>query len=298
MTRPSAADPLLILAMDHRASFAKQFGVDGEPSAEQHAAMQAAKLLIYRGVQNAHSLLESGHAGVLVDEELGADVLRTAHADGLTLAMPVEKSGQKLFALQYGAATEQHIETFDPTYVKVLVRMNPDDPADATRAQLTELATLSDLLQRLGRGFIYELLVAATDAQLASAGDQATYDRDVRPDLVARVIAANYAAGVEPTLWKIEGLDTVDAARQVVAAAKAGGRDTDCIVLGRDAPQAVLDHWLSVAAPVAGFVGFAVGRSIWEDALDGYLHDRDDAAFVDTVSQNYLHYARTYLAAR
>jgi myo-inositol catabolism protein IolC len=286
---------LLILAMDHRDSFARHFGAD---TADRNARMKAAKLLIYHGVRDAQGALDGGRAGVLVDEQLGAEALREARADGLAVAMPVERSGQKLFGLEYGDDTAAHLAEFDPAYVKVLVRMNPDDDAADTAAQLTALAGLSDLLAKEGRTFLYELLVAATPEQLARAGDQAAYDRDVRPDLVAQVIAANQAAGVEPALWKIEGLETTAAAEQVAAAAKAGGRDADCIVLGRDAPQEQLDHWLSVAAPVPGFVGFAVGRSIWEQPLVAYLTDHQDAALVDAVEDNYLHYARTYLQAR
>ena len=147
--------------------------------------------------------------------------------------------------------------------------------------------------------FLLELLVPASDAQLASVGGDATaYDRDVRPGLAVEVMAAVQGAGVEPTLWKIEGLETVEAAQQVVAAARAGGRDADCIVLGRDAPQERLDHWLEVAAGTDGFVGFAIGRSIWKEPLEQYLTDRDEATFLEVVGQNYLHYVRTYLNAR
>ena len=66
-----------------------------------------------------------------------------------------------------------------------------------------------------------------TDAQLATVGgDVDRFDRELRPDLVARVIADNQRAGVEPTLWKVEGLETVEAARHVAGAARAGQRDT------------------------------------------------------------------------
>jgi myo-inositol catabolism protein IolC len=298
MTPPSAGDPLLILAMDHRDSFAKLFGVtDREPSPSDEAAMRAAKRLIYHGVRDARSQLDGGQAGVLVDEELGAAVLREARGDGLVVAMPVEKSGQKLFELQYGDDTEAHIDEFAPDYVKVLVRMNPADGADDTARQLAALAALSKLLTERGTAFLFELLVPATDEQLQQAGGQHEYDRDLRPELVTEVIAINQQAGVEPTLWKIEGLETTAAARAVVAAAKVGGRTADCIVLGRDAPQEVLDHWLAIAAPVPGFVGFAIGRSIWEEPLTRHRQDADDARLVETVRDNYLHFAQSYIAS-
>jgi myo-inositol catabolism protein IolC len=201
--------------------------------------------------------------------------------------------------LQYGDDTAAHIDEFRPTYVKVLVRMNPADSADDTARQLTALAALSKLLTERGTPFLYELLVPATKEQLQQVGDQAAYDRDLRPELVTKVIAANQQAGVEPSLWKIEGLETTAAARDVVAAAKAGGRTADCIVLGRDAPQEVLDHWLAVAAPVPGFVGFAIGRSIWWNPLKEYVDGKiDRSAGAREIAENYLRFVKVYERAQ
>jgi myo-inositol catabolism protein IolC len=115
---------------------------------------------------------------------------------------------------------------------------------------------------------------------LAAAGQDARgYDRDIRPGLVARVIADNQAHGIEPALWKVEGLETVEAAQQVAEQAKVGGRDADLIVLGRDAPADRLDRWLEVASQVEEFVGFAIGRSIWEEVIaDFEASGHDDRA--------------------
>ena len=300
MERPTTANPLLILAMDQRDSFATLFGTEeADASPEQVERMRAAKLLVYRGVAAVAGQVEGAQIGVLTDEEYGPGVLTQAKADGRVLAYPVEKSGQQLFDLEYGDQTPEHVARWDPDYVKVLVRMNPDDDPAGTKDQLDKLATLSASLHEQGRPFLFELLVPASDAQLASVGgDSTAYDRDVRPDLVVQVMEAVQGAGVEPTLWKIEGLETAEAARQIVAGAHAGGRDAACIVLGRDAPQDKLDHWLQVAAGVDGFVGFAIGRSIWKEPLERYLDDDDQATFLDTVGANYLHYVRTYLDAR
>ena len=43
------------------------------------------------------------------------------------------------------------------------------------------------------------------------------------------------------------------------------------MLLGRGASDEKVDHWLREAAPVEGFIGFAIGRSIWWDALKGFL---------------------------
>ena len=50
-----------------------------------------------------------------------------------------------------------------------------------------------------------------------------------------------------------------------------GRENVKCVLLGRGASDDKVDHWLRQAAPVDGFVGFAIGRSIWWDALKGWL---------------------------
>jgi myo-inositol catabolism protein IolC len=275
--QPRHDDPLFILAMDHRASFGKTlFGVkDDNPDPEQVAAMRSAKRMIFEGLRAALPAVTYGRAGVLVDERYGQDVIDAVKAGESTqpivLAVPVEASGHDWFTLEWGDRWLAHVEAIRPDYSKILVRDNPDFDAADREQQFERLAQVSDGLHRIGVPLLYELLVPATAGQLDRAGhDPGAYDRDLRPGLVAQVIADNQAHGVEPTLWKVEGLETAEAAQQVADQAQAGGRSTDLIVLGRDAPAERLDHWLEVASQVRAFVGFAIGRSIWEDAVRGY----------------------------
>ena len=273
--QPRHADPLFILAMDHRESFGRTlFEVKhDDPDQAQVEAMRSAKLLIFQGLQVAQPKVTSGRIGVLVDERYGQEVIDAvkSNADPMVLAVPVEASGHDWFTLEWGDQWLEHVESVKPDYAKVLVRDNPGFDTAQRDAQLTSLAQVSAGLRTVGVPLLYELLVPATDAQLAQAGhDAGVYDHDLRPGLVAQVIADNQAHGVEPALWKVEGLETVEAAQQVAAQAKAGGRTADLIVLGRDAPAERLDHWLEVASQVDAFVGFAIGRSIWEDVLSRY----------------------------
>jgi myo-inositol catabolism protein IolC len=272
---PRHDDPLFILAMDHRESFGRTlFGVEhDDPDPAQRAAMASAKRLIFEGLQAAQPAVTYGRAGVLVDERYGQGVIDAVKASGtpLVLAVPVEASGHEWFTCEWGEQWLEHVETIRPDYAKVLIRDNPGFDQDRREEQFGRLAQVSTGLRGAGVPLLYELLVPATDTQLARAGhDAGVYDKDIRPGLVAQVIADNYAHGIEPTLWKVEGLETVDAARQVAAQAKADGHQAGLIVLGRDAPAERLDHWLAVASQVSDFVGFAIGRSIWEDAVRGY----------------------------
>jgi myo-inositol catabolism protein IolC len=298
---PRHDDPLFILAMDHRESFGRTlFGVEhDDPDPAQRAAMTSAKQLIYEGLQDALPAVTSGRIGVLVDERDGQGVIDAVKTSGtpLVLAVPIEASGHEWFTLEWGERWLDHVQAVRPDYAKVLIRDNPGFDQGRREAQFGLLAQVSTGLRGAGVPLLYELLVPATDAQLAQAGqDAGAYDRDIRPGLVAEVIADNYSHGVEPALWKVEGLETVAAARQVAAQATGGGHQASLIVLGRDAPAERLDHWLEVASQVSDFVGFAIGRSIWEDAVRGYeASDHGQAAASrarDQVAGRYLDFVR------
>ncbi len=299
---PRHDDPLFILAMDHRGSFGKSlFGVaDDVPTAEQHQHMVAAKSVIYRGLRQAQPDIPPGRAGVLVDEQYGQAVIDAALADAdrpdaVVLAVPIEASGHDWFTLQWPDDWLAHVQRIGPAYAKVLIRDNPDFADDQRRAQLDLLARCVAALHEAEVPLLFELLVPATDAQLASVdGSAERYDADLRPELVVRVIADNQSAGIEPRLWKVEGLETVEAARLVAAQARAGDRAADLIVLGRDAPTQRLNHWLAVAAQVPAFVGFAIGRSIWEDAIAAWVKDGDDDAAVTRIAQAYLGFTQQW----
>src|SRR3954467_12212865 len=163
---------LYILAFDHRGSFQKKmFGIEGEPDEEQTKTISDAKKLIFEGMEKAVERgLDAKSAGVLVDEQFGSDIPELAKKHGLSLTMPVEKSGQNEFDFQYGDDFPAHIEKFDPDFSKVLVRYNPEDPdPEMNQRQLGRLKQLADWLHANDRKFLFELLVPATDAQLEQA---------------------------------------------------------------------------------------------------------------------------------
>jgi 5-dehydro-2-deoxygluconokinase len=289
---------LFILAFDHRGSFQKKmFGIPGEPTAEETAKIVDAKTVIFDGFAKA---LEEGApsdaAGVLVDEQFGADVARKAKANGWVLAMPVERSGIDYFDFEYGSDYAAHILEFDPTFSKILVRYNPEGNQDDNQRSLTGLKELSDWLHANDRKFLLELLVPGEPAQIEAAGSEDAYDTDVRPGLMKRAIAEMQEAGIEADIWKIEGIDKRADCEMIAEQTRAGGRDgVGCVVLGRGADDAKVDHWLRTAAGVPGYLGFAIGRSIWWDQLKGYLDGSlDRATAAAQISANYRRYIDVY----
>jgi 5-dehydro-2-deoxygluconokinase len=296
--------PLYVLPFDHRGTFQKNmFGWTGVLSPEQTAKITAMKWLIYDGFQAAVAGgVPRRMAGILVDEQFGADILRDAAQRDYVTACPAEKSGQDEFDFEYGDDFDRHISAFQPTFCKVLVRYNPEGDAALNRRQSERLRRLSDHLRTGGSSrFMFELLVPATPAQLARAGgDKHEYDRGLRPELMIRAITELQQAGIEPDVWKIEGIDrSVDCAR-VVAAARRGARErVGCIVLGRGEDDVKVRQWLTTAAAVPGFIGFAVGRtSFWgplSDWKDGKI--ARDAA-VSEIARRYREWVDIFESAR
>ncbi|HEX5615561.1 MAG TPA: DUF2090 domain-containing protein [Acidimicrobiia bacterium] len=293
---------LFILAFDHRGSFQKKmFGIPGDPDAAETARIADAKSVIFDGFAAAIAAgAPADEAGILVDEQFGADIARKGAANGWIVAMPVEKSGLDYFDFEYGDDFGAHIEEFAPTFSKILVRWNPEGDAAMNQRSLTGLRRLSDWLRERDRKFLCELLVPAEPAQLAAVGgDEERYDVEVRPGLMVGAIEAFQAAGIEPDIWKIEGVDRRDDCERIAAAARRDGRDgVACVVLGRGANAEKVDHWLRTGAGVDGYIGFAIGRTIWWDQLKGYLDgtlSRDDAAA--QIAANYRRSIDVYKGA-
>lgn len=300
MTSIGFNKPLYILPFDHRGSFqTKMFGWKGTLTDDQTAEIAAAKQVVYDGFKAAvGDGVQEQKAGILVDEQFGSAILRDAAAHQYTTACPAEKSGQDEFDFEYGEAFANHIEAFRPTFSKVLVRYNPCGDRALNTRQAGRLKQLSDYLH--GRStslFMFELLVPAEKSQLDRLnGDKKAYDLQLRPQLMVQAIEELQDAGVEPDVWKIEGLDRREDCEKIVAAARREGRyRVGCIILGRGEDDQKVHQWLNVAATVSGFIGFAVGRTSFWDPLVAWRAKkitREDA--VAEIMRRYRQFVATF----
>ena len=295
--------PLFILPFDQRSSFEKGlFGFKPPLTEDQTATVIASKQVVYEGFKLALSKgAPRETAGILVDEQFGAEILRDARAQGFMTCAPTEKSGQEEFLFEYGDRWRDHIEAFAPTFVKVLVRYNAENDKAMNRRQATRLKQLTDYCHQTGRRFLFELLVPMTLEQADRLeGSQRLYDLHLRPSLMIAAIKELQQAGVEPDVWKVEGLDRSADCEAVVAAARLDGRNrVSCIVLGRGADEPRVLAWLGAAAAVPGFIGFAIGRTSFWDPLVG-LRDGTfsrDAA-VARIADRYAEWIQAFKAAR
>ena len=303
--------PLFVQPFDHRGSFTKGFfGIEGEPAIEaereEFVQVARAKTLVYQGLLRAIDLgVPQESVGILVDSQFGSQVIADARSRGIPVAVCVEKTGKEVFDFEYGGRWTDHIRFAQPDMVKVLVRFHPKGDPAANAEQMTRLKLLSDYLHSTDdHHFMFELLVPAETAEDKAAG--AAFDLEVRPRLMVEAIRKLQEFGVEPDIWKIEGLDRREDAEVVAAQARAGnaagGRSRQrvgCIVLGRGSDQAQVYHWLKVAAPVPGFIGFAVGRTNFSGPLKRFIADPStEGEAVRTIAENYKGCVDTWTAAR
>jgi myo-inositol catabolism protein IolC len=285
--------PLYVLPFDHRGSFESgMFGWQGALTPDQTAKISAAKQAIYDGFKAAISGgVDRGKAGILVDEQFGSAILRDAAANGYHFACPAEKSGQDEFDFEYGENFAAHIEAFKPTFSKVLVRYNPEGDRMLNIRQADRLRRLSDYLQSANHSlFMFELLVPPEKAQLDRVnGDKKAYDLEIRPQLMVKAIQQLQNAHIEPDIWKIEGLDRSEDCERMVAVARRNGRDkVGCIILGRGEDDQKVREWLTVAASVSGFIGFAVGRTDFWAPLIGWRDGKETREMaVAQISKRY-----------
>lgn len=304
MTVRGYSKPLYIQPFDHRGSFETgMFGWKGDLNDEQTARIAASKQVIYEGFKLALSQgVSKETAGILVDEQFGIAILRDAAAQGYIFACPSEKSGQEEFDFEYGEAFAEHIEKIHPTFCKVLVRYNPEGDPEMNRIQAERLKHLSDYLAAQQKSlFMFELLVPAEKKQLEKLhGDKKAYDLELRPSLMVGAIKALQDAGIEPDVWKIEGLDRKEDCENIVQIARRDGRsNVGCIILGRGESDEKVSEWLSIAAAVPGFIGFAVGRTDFWDPLVAWRDNKvSDEQAAEEIARRYKHFVDLFKKAR
>ena len=293
--------PLYILPFDHRATFAKKmFNKNSilDLNGEEKELIREFKMLIYKGFKDAlEKLIPTDYAAILCDEEFGGEVLLDALHNRFKTILTVEKSGEDEFKFQY-PDFEEHIKKYHPTFVKVLVRYNPEDPDELKNRQKKNLKLVSDFCHDNNYKFLIEVLVIPTQTQLKDAGTKDAYDRKFRCDLTVEMIKELQDFGIEPDVWKLEGFDQVLDYEKVLKTIKREGREfVNLVVLGRGANEEKVDEWLTtgareewfeVGSRVEGVIGFAVGRTIFWDALEKFYKGKiGKTAVIQTVSENF-----------
>ena len=139
--------PLYVLPFDHRATFSKtMFGWEGPLSTEQTRANHLRQGGDFRRLQ--------GRRGRRCPQGTGRDPrgrdIRCEHPSrrreaGVHHRLPRGEERARRIRFEYGPDFARHIEEFNPTFCKVLVRYNPDGDDGLNRHQADRLKQLSGL---------------------------------------------------------------------------------------------------------------------------------------------------------
>jgi myo-inositol catabolism protein IolC len=299
--------PLYILPFDHRATFAnKLFAKESilDLTSDEREAIREFKMLIYKGFKDAvEKLIPSNSAAILCDEEFGAEVLIDASHNGFITIVPVEKSGEKEFKFQYEDFGE-HIEKFHPQFVKVLIRYNPQDLPDSKQRQKESLKRVSDYCEANNHKFLLEVLVIPTDAQLKDVGTKQMFDLKLRPQLLTEVINDLQSFGIEPDVWKLKGFEKEENYQEIIKIIKDGGRENvNLIILGGGGKEEEVEKWLEVGvkqmlevgSKIEGVIGFAIGRTVFWQAIEKFHQGEiGKAEVIQTVSENFQHFYKIF----
>ena len=295
---------LFILPFDHRGSFeAGLLGVSGAAvPPEATGLLSGYKRIIYDGyVKAVEGSISPETSAILVDQQYGAEILADAHRRGFTTCTCMEKSGQDEFDFEYGDVFLEKLLEAKVAFGKALVRYNPQGDGELNRRQRGRLKTASEAVHDAGLKFMFELIVPPTPEQLASVdGQPGSFDTDLRPRLMAGAIAQLQDEGVDPDVWKLEGLDSPASLDLVGTQARSGGRDdVGIIILGRGEDSGKVDHWLTVAAQSPSVIGFAVGRTIfWEPIVKHKDGEISRAEAVSAIAGNYSRIHQLFVGAR
>jgi myo-inositol catabolism protein IolC len=305
MAAPSWTRPLMVFAMDHRDSYRTLLGLPEPHNAVELLRARDVKTAVFAGFADAVEAMPAAAdrdgVALLIDVEYGEQLFEPARRLGALVCLPLERSGQAELQWEYGDDSASIVDQYRPDLVKILMRYNADGDVALNARQADRAAQMSAWCHARNLPLMLEVLIPPTTAQRAlTADDPAAWDAKLRPDLQLRAVDELRATGSDPSIWKVEGLDDPADARAMVAAARAGGRDdVSCIVLGRGADLDRIEQWLAVGAATDGYVGFAVGRSLWNASAQRLWRGECDADFVRTeVAANYTRLCDFWTRAR
>ena len=290
---------LYILAFDHRGSFQKKmFGIEGDPPRPKRprSIIDARELMTRRRERAVRQARHPQDAGVLVDEQFGGTIPEASKAAGRPDDAGREVGRQRVPVRVRRRLPRPHREVRPARHQGARPVQPGRRRRDERASDRASEGNVADWLHANGKKFLFELLVPAEPAQLESVGgDTDRYDAELRP-VMRRVIEHFQNEGVEVDIWKIEGVDTQEDAQLLSDQARKGeGRENvKSVLLGRGASDDKVDQWLQAAAPVEGFIGFAIGRSIWWNPLKAYLDGGDREEQSQKIADNYLRFVKVY----
>lgn len=291
---------LYLLPFDHRKSFMELIKVKNQNSKRAIEKAKAYKRIIYEAFLNTLSSnkIKKEEAGILVDEKFGKEILKDAKSKGIITCLTLEKSGKSFFEFDK-KYYKKLLKEIKPTYGKVLVRYNPEGNKKLNQKQAKKLAQLSKYLKKEKIKFLFELLEIPTKEELKQVGSKQAFDHKLRANLMIKAIQELQKAGVNPEIWKLEGLDKLELMHKVAQQVKAFNSQSKILILGRGEREKKAEQWLKVGAKEEAVIGFAIGRTVFQKPLEAYSDKKiSKEQAINQISQNYLHFINVFEEAK
>ena len=286
---------LFVLPFDHQTGLWKEFGWMNPITDDQTALMIKTRDITYQGYQYGLSLgIPVADTAILTDDIYGKNVIEHAKENHHPLIYTLEKSGQPALVFQHND-WQNRVLTNKPQWIKTLVRYNPTASRADLDATLVNLKIVSDFAHEHSIPFMIEPLVQPTEPQK----EISDFDHTMRPDLTVQMIHEIYSAGIAPTVWKIEGSDSAEFYTKSADAITSHDTDARIVVLGRNETLEQVCEWLTVGAQNDFVIGFAVGRTVFLDAIKKYLSGEmtnEDA--IKQIGENYFKLYQAFTNAK
>ncbi len=268
-TRRAEAEQLFAFAIDHRRQLeeiADRAGVARERIGDFKRLAVAATAKVAKGA--------SGF-GMLLDETYGRAAMVDAASHNFWIGRPMEVPGSRPLRFEFSQdAGSRLIEWPIGHTIKCLAFYHPDDAADLKREQAQKLRQLHDAARKIGRELLIEII----------CGKHGRLDETT----VARALEELYGLGIKPDWWKLEPQASGEAWRAIGAVIQR--HDPYCrgiVLLGLEAPEAELERAFATAAGHERVKGFAVGRTLFNEAAEDWLAGRmsDEVAIADMAGR-------------
>jgi 5-dehydro-2-deoxygluconokinase len=252
-TRRAEPDQILSFAIDHR----KQL----EDMADKLGASREKIAPFKRLAIKAIGVVSGGKPGfgTLLDETYGREAMFDAAKLGLWIGRPLELPGSRPLRFEFTQDVGARLVEWPVTHtIKCLAFYHPDDPQELKDEQAQKLRTLYEAATKVGRELLIEIIASKNGPM-----DKTT---------IARAMTELYALGIKPDWWKLEPQG--DEAAWDEIGKVIDKNDPHCrgiVLLGLEAPEEELAKGFKAVAHKKHVKGFAVGRTIFNEAAQNWL---------------------------
>ena len=269
-TRRAQPDQILSFAIDHR----KQL----EDMADKVGASREKIAPFKRLAMQAIGKVSGGKPGfgTLLDDTYGREAMFDAAKLGLWIGRPLEQPGSRPLRFEFTQDVGARLVDWPVTHtIKCLAFYHPDDPQDLKTEQANKLRDLYTTARKVGRELLVEII--------------ASKNGPMNKFTIARAMAELYTIGIKPDWWKLE--PQADSAAWDEISDTIDNYDPHCrgiVLLGLEAPEEELAKGFAAVAGKKYVKGFAVGRTIFNEAASQWLQGRiDDEAAVNIMADKF-----------